>query len=129
MIESILLSAGVFFLIMSILNYNRLFSIVEYRETLVYWKIVFIITLFFLGSYVYNLYEILFTGKSMNFIISVILLFVSLFIYLITRVSLITLSELVNKEVTLRNLNHTKAKLSKRLMLLVNKINKEKKKK
>ena len=85
------------FFIVSLINYVKIMKMVTTEKMLWYWRITFILTVFFMVGYVYKIYELLAMPASSDLMVSLVYMFGALFVFIITRLSVQTLEDLARK--------------------------------
>jgi hypothetical protein len=86
------------FFIASLVNYLKIMNMVTKKRMLLYWRITFILTLFFMIGYIYKTYELLTIPESSDLMVSLVYMFGALFVLIITWLSVETLKGLVRKK-------------------------------
>jgi PAS domain S-box-containing protein len=95
----ILISLGALFLLLAALKTSRILkSLKENKAEFNLWKVLFFLILFFFAGYIVSLFLILFGQKEILLILtSFVFCFGGLFVYIVTRVSSITINGLIDK--------------------------------
>lgn len=97
-IEVVFVNLGMIFFIISLVNYSKIMKRVTKKRMLLYWRITFALTLFFMVGYIYKTYELITIPEASNLMVSLVYMFGALFVFIITWLSVETLKGLVRKK-------------------------------
>lgn len=95
----ILISVGVFFMLLAVLKTRNILTLIKGKTQIHSWRILFFMMLFFLVGYIAALY-LIFEGqqKFITFLTGTVFLLGAVFVFIITRISAITINDLIVKD-------------------------------
>lgn len=109
-IQVVFVIVGIIFFVLSLNNYTQIFRFSSNKKILLYWKITFFLTIFFMGGYFLKIYELLATTAS-DMMVALVYMFGAMFVFLVTQLSLMEIMQVTEK-----------AKVGKRMLKLINNI-------
>ena len=96
-LEIVFVNLGMLFFFISLGNYSEIMRIVHKEKVLLYWRITFGLTLFFMLGYVFKIYELMTFPETSDIMVSLVYMFGALFVLIITSLSVQTLKGFAKK--------------------------------